>query len=116
MAISRHSEAAPGDKPTATVFWDPAEVFAELGDPKIIDCTCTPRVGNKPCDPSWLANNGGEFPLGTWDFSCSATDNQCGNIVTHNWKVSVSKLPSGGVSACAPVLGRSFSCTRCRRC
>jgi hypothetical protein len=50
--------------------------------------------GLTDCVPSWITDNGGVFPQGTYLFVCEAFDAQCGDFASDSWTVTVSPMTS----------------------
>ena len=73
------------DSDTAFIYWDTPTVTSSCYE---ADLVC---VGPwAPGDPHYVdPMTGGEIPVGTWTFSCSAVSTVCGDSVDGDWTVTV---------------------------
>jgi hypothetical protein len=73
------------DSDTAMVYWDAPTATSSCYGAELV---CTGPWA--PGDPHYVdPMTGGEFPVGTWSFSCSAVSTVCGDSVSDGWTVTV---------------------------
>jgi len=79
------------DAVTAMESWDPPTAS---GSCYPVDLVCTGQYPDGSPIATVIVMNGGEFPIGTSTFSCTATSTICGDAVTDGWTVTVSDMTS----------------------
>jgi hypothetical protein len=85
------------DNVTAIVEWDPPTASSDC-DYDAVDLVCSGSHESGYVYPDDVVMNGGEMPIGTSTFCCTATGTFCGHQVTDCWTVEVNDLTTFDVT------------------